>query len=504
LGLPVPTSSEKIFPMSTELQSKCSEQLPQPASFGERNFGTAQLGDRRRTKRLVRVVNALVRHPGGTLPEKVHSPAELSALYRLMKADAVTHESLLAPHRARTLQRITEDSNREILILHDTTELDFSTHRSLEKLGQIGNGRRKGYLCHNSVAVDPVTREVIGLAGQILHCRAKVRKKETQAQRRRRKDRESRLWLQGTQTLPASWNLIDVCDRGADTFEFFESEYHSGRRFVVRSSYSRSIHTAHDPAASRGSLHEFARTLAPIAEHHVKVQRRRIEKKPKRKGRKKVVIRPQREAALSISAAPVLVRAPASKNGEHGNQPLALWIVRVWEPNPPAGEEALEWFLLTNHPVQTPADALDVGNWYECRWIIEEYHKAMKTGCGVENPQFQSEDRLQPMIALLSVVSLTLLNLRELARHPEAKRRPANDVVSEDYVQVLCAWRHKKLKPDWTIYDFCYALARLGGHQNRRGDGHPGWLTLWRGWTRLQAMLDGAEVMSASNKCAQK
>ncbi len=128
----------------------------------------------------------------------------------------------------------------------------------------------------------------------------------------------------------------------------------------------------------------------------------------------------------------------------------------------------------------------------------------MKTGCGVENPQFQSEERLQPMIALLSVVSLTLLNLRELARHPEAKRRPANDVVSEDYVQVLCAWRHKKLKPDWTIYDFCYALARLGGHQNRRSDGHPGWLTLWRGWTRLQAMLDGAEVMSASNKCAQK
>jgi Transposase DNA-binding len=487
--------------MRTQLQSKRSQQPDQPVSFGEMNFGNAQLGDHRRSKRLVRVANALVRHPGGTLPEKFGSPAELDALYRLMKADAVTHESLLAPHRARTLERITLRSG-PVLILHDTTELDFSTHRSLKKLGQIGNGSRRGYLCHNSLAVDPATREVIGLMGQILHCRAKVRKNETQAQRRCRNDRESRLWLEGTQTLPASWNLIDICDRGADTFEFFESEFHSGRRFVVRSSYSRSIHTAHGSDAPHGLLHTFARTLAPMAEHHVKVQRRRIEKKPKKKGRKKVVIRPQREAALCIAAAPVLVRAPLSKNGEHGNEPLALWIVRVWEPKPPAGEDPLEWFLLTNHPVQTPAEALDVGRWYECRWIIEEYHKAMKTGCGVENPQFQSEQRLQPMIALLSVVSLTLLNLRELARRPEAKTRPATDVVSEDYVKVLCGWRHKKLKPDWTIYDFCYALARLGGHQNRRSDGHPGWLTLWRGWTHLQAMLDGADAMNQLNKCA--
>lgn len=489
--------------MKTKSPAKQSDQPVNsvPVSFGEMNFGNAQLGDRRRTKRLVRVADALVRHPGGTLPDKLGSPAGLEALYRLMKSDAVTHEALLAPHRARTLERIALRPG-PMLILHDTTELDFSKHRSLNNLGQIGNGSRKGYLCHNSLAVDPASREVIGLTGQILHCRAKVRKGETQAQRRRRKDRESRLWLQGTQTLPASWNLIDVCDRGADTFEFFESEFHSGRRFVVRSSYNRSIQAAHDTAAPRGLLHTFARTLAPIAEHQTKVQRRRIEKKPKKKGRKKVVIRPRREATLSIAAAPVLVRAPSSKNGEHGNEPFALWIVRVWEPNPPAGEDPLEWFLLTNHPVQTPEEALEVVRWYECRWIIEEYHKAMKTGCGVEKPQFQSPERLQPMIALLSVVSLTLLNLRELARRPEAKTRPATDVVSEDYVKVLSAWRHKKLKPDWTIYDFCYALARLGGHQNRRGDGHPGWLTLWRGWTRLQAMLDGADAIKQLNKCA--
>jgi hypothetical protein len=450
---------------------------------------------------LVQVADALVRHPGGSLPEKFKSPAELEAVYHLMKCKSVTHESVLQPHRSLTLERLAERSG-PTLIIHDATELDFTSHRSLGELGQIGNGSRRGYLCHNSLAVDPHNREVIGLTGQILHQRARVRKGETQAQRRRRANRESRLWLRGTQHLPRDWNLIDVCDRGADTFEFLEHACGSGRRFVVRSAYNRSIHTAQDPTAPRGLLHTFARTLPALAQRTVKVSRRLVEKKPKRKGPKKVVERKKREALVQIAAAPVLLRAPSSKNGEHGNQPLALWVVRVWEPHPPAGEEPLEWFLLTNQPVETAEQALEVAHWYECRWIVEEYHKALKTGCGIENPQFTQEDRLQPMLALLSVTALTLLNLRELARRPDAKDRPATDVVSADYVQVLCAWRHQKEIPNWTIYDFCMALARLGGHLNRRHDGHPGWLTLWRGWAQLQAMCAGAKAFNQATRCA--
>lgn len=479
-----------------------SKQVPIQPSFGNRNFGTARLGDRRRTERLVRIADAFVRHPSGSLPEKLQSPAELEALYHLMKCKAVTHESVLEPHRERTLQRVAERTG-PTLIIHDATELDFTSHRSLGSLGQIGNGSRRGYLCHNSLAVDPETREVIGLAGQILHRRAQVRRGETQAQRRRRASRESRLWLRGTETLPRDWNQIDVCDRGGDTFEFLEHACASGRRFLVRSAYSRSIHTAHDANAPRDQLHTFAKTLPTLRQHIVKVSRRLIERKPKRKGRKKVVLRQKRDAVVHFSAAPVLVRAPSSKNGEHGNAPLALWVVRVYEPDPPAGETPLEWFLLTNQPLKTAEQVMDVVSWYECRWIIEEYHKAIKTGCGIENPQFRCETRLQPMIGLLSVVALTLLNLRELGRHPQAAKRPACSVLSEEYVQVLCAWRHQQLIPNWTIHDFCMALARLGGHLNRRGDGHPGWLTLWRGWRHLQAMCDGANALTRINKrCA--
>jgi hypothetical protein len=136
-------------------------------------------------------------------------------------------------------------------------------------------------------------------------------------------------------------------------------------------------------------------------------------------------------------------------------------------------------------------------------WIIEEYHKGQKTGCGIENPQFTSSDSLHPMIAVLSIVALSLLNLRELSRRDDAKLRPATELFSEEYMLVLSTWRHRAPKPNWTIHDFCFALARLGGHQNRKHDNHPGWLVLWKGWTQLQAMINGARTQKLIDRCAK-
>ena len=177
--------------------------------------------------------------------------------------------------------------------------------------------------------------------------------------------------------------------------------------------------------------------------------------------------------------------------------------MRVWEVDPPAGEERLEWFLVTNEPVQTFDDAYRVVGWYECRWIVEEYHKGLKTGCEIESPQFTTEDRLKPAIAVLSIVALTLLEMRDASRRVDAKTRKATEILCEDYVSVLSAWRHGKFQRDWSIHDFYYAMARLGGHQNRKNDHPPGWQTIWRGWHELQAMLCGADAMKMMNKCGE-
>jgi hypothetical protein len=428
----------------------------------------------------VDLADRISRHPGGSLPEKLQSPADLKALYRLCSRLEVTHAAVLAPHGALTLQCL-QQTQRPLLVIHDGTGLDYTSRASLTTLGQIGDGRGRGDVCHNSLVVDPESLEVHVLVNQILHQRVKGIGRESRKQRRLRRSRESRLWPQGTANLPANGNVIDVCDRGSDTFEFLEHERNSSRRFVIRSSQNRRLQ---GPGRQR-YLHTELRRQPALGVRTVEIAGRR--------GRKK------RTAPLNIALGPVTLLAPHKKQGEHGKKPLTLWAVRVWEPQPPKGEKPLEWILLTNEPVHTAADAERVIAWYEARWVIEEFHKAMKTGCGIEQLQFTAEERLQPAIALLSIVALTLLNLRTAARTPQAKSRPATQVVSRDYVELLSAWRYQEAR-DLTIHEFFYALARLGGHQNRKHDKAPGWLILWRGWTSLQAMLAGARV-ARRKKC---
>jgi hypothetical protein len=347
---------------------------PAPASFGELHFGNVELGDERRTRRLVKSADLMRRRPGGSLPQKFRVPKDLRAFYRLMNRPEATHEAILRPHRDVTLAKLAQQGSTT-LVLHDATELDFTSHTSLSGLGQIGNGNHRGYIAQNSLAVDAETREVQGLCSQVLHRRVKVRKGETTAERRRRKSRESLLWLKGVAPLPASGNLVDVCDQGADTFEFLEHEMQSGRRFVIRAAYDRGICVGHDDQQGKADkLRSYAARLPSAGEWTLRVTSKVAKKSPKKKGRKKVVRRAAREANLATSFAAVQVKPPAEKNGNHGDRPLPMWVVRVWEIDPPAGEERLEWFLLTNEPVLDFDDAYRVVGWYECRWIVETNH----------------------------------------------------------------------------------------------------------------------------------
>jgi hypothetical protein len=412
----------------------------------------------------------------------------------LCDADDVTHEAVLAPHRQRTLQFL-QESDHFVLAIHDATELDYTTHSTLtDDLGQIGNGKHRGYLAQNTLVVDPKLGVVVGLANQLLHVRPKVRKGESQDKKRQRDTRESLLWLKGTADLPTRREVVDVCDRGADTFEFFEHEARSGRTFVIRSTHNRSIVCGHDPDGAESYLHEYARTLPELASCELAVAQKVVVKRPKRKGKVTRAIRTKRLARLSISAAAVMIQAPSTKKGNHGDEPVQVWIVRVWEANPPPGEKPLEWLLITNHPVTTATEALLVKTWYEWRWTIEELHKAMKTGCGIESLQFHDVDRLQPAIAILSVLALTLLILRDASRDPNAGTRLAREQIDEEYITVLSLWRHRSSRPDWTQYEFYMALGRLGGHSGRKKAPPPGWIVLWRGWENLQLMIDGARV----------
>lgn len=472
--------------------------MTQALSFGEQNFGHAELGDKRRTKRLASLADQMCVRPGGTLPQKFRNPADLQAFYRLMSKDKVTHDTMLQAHRQATLERI-DQVDGPVLVIHDSTELEYTKRKSLKRLGQIGSGRRRGYIAHNSLAVNPENRQVLGLCNQVLHRRPRVSKSETRTQRQKRKSRESLLWLKGTEPLPSDWKFVDVCDRGADTSEFLRHEMESGRRFVIRSSHERCILLGHgDPEKCEpAKLKAFVKTLEVAGTWTLQVTSKSEMRSPRRKGKKKLVKRIKREAQMAVGFAPVQIVHSKMRKGDPA---MKVWIVRVWELNPPAGQERLDWTLITNEPVDSFEAAYRVVGWYECRWIIEEYHKGMKTGCRIEDLQFTDEDRLQPAIAVLSVVTLTLLQLRQAARAPDAKTRKATTVIGQSYVEVLSLWRHKKIKLDWSVHDFYYALARLGGHQNRKHDHPPGWQVLWEGWKEMLPMVFGYDAAKSKMK----
>jgi hypothetical protein len=451
-------------------------------SCGWRHFGPLNLGDKRRTKRLRTSVDAMCRHPGGTLPDKMNHPPALRGFYRLMNRPEVTHAVLMNSHAAHTRAQMAavgqEKEEAIVLLLHDATELDYTSKTTLQDhLGQIGEGTHRGYICHNSLAVRADTGEALGLVSQILHHRADVPKGETAKQSRERQNRESRLWLQGAQAsgaAPAGVVCIDVSDALSDTFEYLAYEVTHQRFFVLRARENRKLQ---EPLAGSNYLFDAVRQLPSVGCRAIQVHQS--------------ATRTARQATVEMAFAAIQLAPPGKQLGEYKKQPLALWVVRVWELQTPAGEEPMEWILLTNRPVQCLTDAWERIDWYQRRPIIEEYHKGMKTGCGIESMQFERIHRLEPAIAVLSVVATTLLRLRDAARAPDADVRPATAVIDAEYVEVLVDHYGARLGPQPSIRKFYMHVARLGGHQNRKSDGFPGWLTLWRGWMKLQCMIDG-------------
>jgi len=176
-----------------------------------------------------------------------------------------------------------------------------------------------------------------------------------------------------------------------------------------------------------------------------------------------------------------------------GKEPLRVWAIRVWEEQTPDGEEPLEWILVTSVSTTTLQQAWERVGWYEHRWIVEDYHQCLKTGCRLEERQVQSAERLIRLLGLLSPLAVRLLQLRNLARRdPE---RPAHEVLDADLLAIVAA-QADQAPALMTTGAFWKAVAQMGGYLARQGDGPPGWKTLWKGWLRVQTLLEGVHLAS--------
>jgi hypothetical protein len=448
---------------------------------------------------------ALAEQPGKTIPELFTRKYDIDATYNLLDQRQVTPDSVQHGHR-----RLVKDELRKpgrYLLIEDTTFPSF-THRkqAVPGLGPIGGSEegQQGFLLHSVLAVraplpaqpnatgrrPPVT--ILGLVDQqylVRSSRPKAKSKQTVSRQRTERDRESDRWLDSSRRIgPAPANpdtrWVRIADREADIYEYLCECRARNHGFLVRVNQDRVIL---DPSNGErlGLVFEHIAGVEPLGGMYLDLRTRDGHK--------------ARRAQFLISCGRVRVRAPERPGRTAGtNEPIDCWFIRVWEPAPPEGVEALEWVLYTDQRTETLEEALVGAMDYGTRFLIEEFHKGLKTGLKAEELQLETGHRLFAAIAVMSVVALRLLDLRELGRAvPEAPARVTGLSVLE--LELLSLAVNQTLT---TVASVLLALGRLGGHMNRRSDGMPGWITLWRGMKMLRLLVRGAELERIrNNKC---
>jgi hypothetical protein len=429
--------------------------------------------DKRLSARLKLLVEGLAKDPSSSLPQSFDS-AGLEAAYRFFSNPRVTPEDILASHISATRSRC--EARGDYLVVHDSTTFSYRFDGERKGLGRIqpSNANSSQVLfAHASLALAADgTRQPLGVAAFKTWTRGS---KPTGLERKRWEEqfRVASAQLDGVK------NAIHLADREADSYEMFHDLLKDGHRFVVRCQFNRHL----EASSGFTKLHDQLASLSSTVDREVPLPRR----KPRRTEiyRKIYPAREMRMATLSVAAASVALLKPTKSRAQATTQ--AINVVRVWEANPPVGAEPTEWTLYTSEPIETPEQQLAVVDHYRARWTIEEYFKAIKTGCDFEKKQLQDFEALTNLLATFAPIAYRLLLLRsEAARAPDA---PASTVLSTDQLDVLRDRGRLKLPAEPTVRDAYFAVAALGGHI--KYSGNPGWLTLARGYQKLELLVEG-------------
>lgn len=441
------------------------------------SFGNAVLKDKRLNTRLNRTVNKMVIKPDASIPEQMGCWKDTQGCYRLLKNPKLTHKRVQATHIERTRKQASDIKDKVILFPQDGSEIEVQ--KSTEDAGPIGNHTCQGIMMHNCLAIEYEEKNprVIGLANQRIWERDHVvlHKTETRSQRDNRKGKESEHWLKTLKNIgspPEGCKWVSVGDRGNDIYEFFIGIEKLKWDAVVRASQDRVI----EVDGRQEYLMQWVRSM-PSKGSRVITIRRKGDTKPK-------------EVTTFITWGEMTIFPP--QRIASNSEPIQLNVVRCFNE-----QEELDWVLYTTMPVCDLEEAIEIIKWYSCRWIIEEYHKCLKTGCKIESNQFKAIESVEVLLGILSIVSLLMLQMKHMSRADD--KTLAINVVPNIVVAII-SQRYDLDRTKITIKEFWRAVAQLGGFLARKSDGDPGWQTLWKGWLRLIDMWIGAESLMSIYK----
>lgn len=465
-----------------------------------REFSGASLGDARLEKRLSAIATQISLKPAESFPVIFPDEADRESFYRFLRNPAVSWGKLIEPHFNQTSERA---AGLEVIAIHDSSKLQFQ-RTSRGDLGFISQGKKSdkvntaGFLCHFCFAISgEANAEPLGVVN--VRPLRRLRKTRNTAKKRDREQGlkacekyESSKWIDGVREsrrhLTDATSVIHVMDREADYFALMAELVKTSERFVIRVSHEKR------KVEVNGQMSTISHALehrSIVCEREVLLSKRAVPRvgTPSKTNKD----RPSRKAQLTITAISVKVKRPDRMLASDFPDELAMNIVHVFEENPPPSLNPVDWKLFTTEPIETEEQVLKVVDTYRKRWTIEEFFKALKTGCSYEDRQLESFQTLMNALALMLPIAWQMLTLRHHSRSDDLERSVG--VLSDVQLQILIALAKGRLKSEPNNREVLYAVANLGGHI--KNNGAPGWLVIYRGLRELHAIQRGVELNTA-------
>jgi hypothetical protein len=456
------------------------------AAWSEAIFGKCSLGDKRLTKRLIQMGKQLSSSTGVSLSKSCEGRDDLiEGSYRFLRNDRV--KALQIAEGGYDATRDLAETIPLLLAIEDTTSLSYS-HEASKELGDTSskaNAKKRGYIVHTTMLMDAHKEKTIGLIAQERWCRdvtehgKKHRRKNTAYEKK-----ESYKWEKNTHQLERRLgnklkDVISICDREADVYEYIQYKIKHDQRFIVRAVHNRQV------ADSTEYLLSHLEEAKTLGSYTIEIAQKNNRKK--------------RMVELDLKVKVLTLRPPRRVvSGETELKPITVNIVIAKEKHL-VTDEVLEWVLLTTEAITTFEEARKITRYYELRWRIEDFHKAWKSGTGVENQRMQSPENLEKMIVILSFSAIRLLQLKEYFEHNEFSLQAEDVCISCEELLTEIEWKvlwktvEKKefpLKTPSAAWAY-QAIARLGGWSNSKRTGKAAWSTIWDGWFRLTERVEG-------------
>ena len=432
-------------------------------------------------RRVVRTLEQLSREPKASIQRACGDPHQAKAVYRLLSNEKFKSEQVNVVSSEESVKRIEESEAETVLIIQDSSGLSYKNLKCCEGLGVIGSSaENRGVMLHSALAVS-VKNEIYGILGQEVIVRevGDYGKNRSSCHKMAIEEKESKKWLEMMEKteklLPENVIGVHVSDREGDIYEYFERCETVGSYYLCRRAYNRKI------AETHGEINEYIDSLAEAGVMKIHVPR---DSHTKRKAR---------DTELSIKFGKIEILRPQNLkvSGSNVHRKLTVYVISAVEAITPSdGSEPISWQLITNIPVTSLLEAAEKINWYTKRWRIEDFHYTLKSGCSIEKRQASSEQKIEKLIALYSVIAVDIMRMTWLARvNPDAS---CEILFSEDEWKILyCVAKKTRIPPHSppTIHEAVRFIALLGGFLNRNSDGEPGVKSIWLGLSKFRTIL---------------